>query len=125
MLISMLLLLLLLPAAVYPAGQAVCENPAFEWPVASGYCWVKRRSNWQQQQLAGSIWKPAAVHLDTDTGQLNVLVRLGKQSNAAAAVGVYLQKSLGYGDYVWHIDSNTGAVSATGGKRGGGGWLTP
>jgi hypothetical protein len=109
MVISMLLLLsFLLPAAVCPAGQAVCLNPAFEWPIASGYCWVKRRSRLQQQQPAGSVWKPAAVHVDAATGQLNVMVKLGQQADSASAVGVYLQKSLGYGDYVWHIDSARG-----------------
>jgi hypothetical protein len=53
---KLLLLSLLLPATVYPAGHAVCVNPAFEWPIASGYCWVKRRSSWQQQQQpAGGV----------------------------------------------------------------------
>lgn len=64
----------------------------------------------QQQQPVGSALRSSAVRMNAETGQLQVLVKLGQQSSAAA--GVYLARSLGYGDYVWQIDPGTAAVSA-------------
>ncbi|WIA39888.1 hypothetical protein OEZ86_013330 [Tetradesmus obliquus] len=95
------------------SGLAACKGPAFEWPPESGYCWTTSSSSSSsslQQQVAPGITGAAVQPADAEAGQLKVIVKMGKQASAAAAV--QLENSMGYGDYVWRIDSSAAVASA-------------
>jgi hypothetical protein len=80
------------------------------WPANSGYCWYRRDSGGQRQGPGDNIFASANAGVEVATG--NLVVKIVKEAGGGFSCGeVFLDRSLGFGDYVFVVQSDPSLVS--------------
>ncbi|KAF6258863.1 hypothetical protein COO60DRAFT_1075566 [Scenedesmus sp. NREL 46B-D3] len=76
------------------------------WPAGSGHCWYSRDSSGQRQGPGDNVFSSANVAVDAGTGNLVVRVAQGPADGAFTCGEVFLDRSLGHGDYVFVVQTD-------------------
>lgn len=85
-----------------------CEGGTFEWPGGSGYCWGKRDSGGKLAGPGDNYFTPDNVAISA-AGSLQLSVTKAGNGGYKAAE-VFLASSLGFGDYVFSIETGPDAL---------------
>lgn len=91
------------------SSDTACPSGTFQWPKASGYCWSKRETFGAIQGPGNNVFAASNVLVDSNTDTLTLnMVKKGSRTSCAE---VLLDRSLGYGDYVWQTVTDPDEVS--------------
>jgi hypothetical protein len=81
------------------------------WPANSGYCWFRRDSGGQKQGPGDNVFASANAAVDAATGHLVVSIVRAPGGGGLTCGEVFLDRSLGFGDYVFVVQTDPSLVS--------------
>ncbi|KAF8062893.1 VAD1 [Scenedesmus sp. PABB004] len=115
-----------------PARASPCGPGLLQWPPGRPYCWVRRDSKGGREFPGNVEYRATNTYVEARTGRLALRVNRLPAAGVKAAGGgggggggapkagggapaacgeVFLDRSLGYGDYVWEVETGAAALS--------------
>lgn len=93
-----------------PEPPQPCADWQFMWPANSGHCWYRRDSNGEKQGPGDNLFSSANAGVDAETGYL--VLKIVKEPGGVWSCGeVFMDHSLGPGDYTFVMQSDPSLVS--------------